>query len=174
MEAHNHFTCIAYDTVDFLIPSKYVVSGIYSDLSIDKPNVMFNKETLPHMHIGNSLEKEFLCSSHETYKVILVMKKQDFSKDVLEKIVSLTDTAFPASGNLALSVNGSISSKVLDINTLHLMPGSIRARMWECGVCAMGFSDSNRKRILISPDLIMRKLFAAGMIKRPEKQGGQK
>lgn len=170
MEAHNHFTCIAYDTIDFLIQSKYVVSGVYLDFDKSVKNVIFNRETLPHIHIGNLLEKQFLCSALENYNVVLIMNKRDFAKDVCRKIADFTDTAFPASGNLALSVNSSISSKIIDIASLHLIPESIRSRQAECGVCAIGFSSDGkigkpfRKQLLISPDNLLRKFFASGLI----------
>ncbi len=171
MEAHNHFTCIAYDTVEFVIQSKYVVSGVYLDMERDVPNVVFNRETLPHIHIGSLLEEQFLCKSLENYNVVLIMNKRDFAKDVCRKIVDYTTTAFPASGNLALSVNSSISSKIIDIASLRLIPDSIRARQSECGVCAIGFSTDGKvgkpfkKRLLISPDNLLRKFFATGLIK---------
>ncbi len=168
---HNHFTCIAYDTVDFLIQSKYVVFGIYLDVENGVRNIVFNRETLPHIHIGNLLEKEFLCNPAEECNVVLVMKMQDFERDVQKAVVNYTETALPASGNFALSVNSSISSKIIDISNLRLLPQGIRPRQLECGVCAIGFqSDSRnknllRKQILISPDNLLRKFFSAGLIK---------
>ena len=171
MEAHNHFTCITYDTIDFLIQSKYVIFGIYLDIENEARNILFNRETLPHIHIGPLLEKEFLCKSVEECNVVLVMKMTDFAKDVQKAIVDYTETAFPASGNLALSVNTAISSKILDIDTLRLIPQGIRSRQSECGVCAIGFQEESknqgilRKQILISPDNLLRKFFSAGMIK---------
>ena len=171
MEAHNHFTCIAYDTVEFLIQSKYVVSGVYLELENTVKNVLFNRETLPHIHIGSLLEEQFLCHSLENYNVVLIMNKRDFAKDVCRKITDYTTTAFPASGNLALSVNSSISSKIIDIASLRLIPESIRDRQAECGVCAIGFSTEGKigqpfkKRLLISPDNLLRKFFATGLIK---------
>lgn len=171
MEAHKHFTCIAYDTVDFLIQSEYVVFGIYLAVGKEVKNIVFNRETLPHVRIGHLLEKEFLCKSIENTNVVLVMKMQDFAQDVQRSIVNYTETAFPASGNLALSVNSSVSSRVMDISGLRLIPQSIRPRQTECGVCAIGFqTDSKdkkflRKQILISPDNLLQKFFAAGLIK---------
>ncbi|GEM_PF-819949 len=166
MEAHNHFTCIAYDSVDFLIQSSYIVSGVYLQMDKEERSLTFNRETLPHIYIGDLLGRSFGCSSSESYNVVLIMKMQDFAQDVCKKIVSFTETAFPATGNLALSVDGSISSKVLEIHNLHLMPGSIRTRLWECGVCAIGFSGSNRKQILLAPDMLLKRFFAAGMLTR--------
>ena len=168
MEARSHFTCIAYNTVDFLIQSCYVVSGIYLQVDRGVRSISFNQETLPHIYIGDLLTKSFGCSSTDTYNVVLVMKMQDFVKDVSAKIVDYTKTAFPASGNLALSVDGAISSKLLDMGGFRLYPGSIRARLWECGICAIDYSDTGRRRILISPDLLMKKFFATGMIKVAE------
>ena len=46
METRNHFTCIAYDTVDFLIQSKYVFFGIYLEVGKNVQNIVFNRETL--------------------------------------------------------------------------------------------------------------------------------
>ena len=129
MEAHNHFTCIAYDTIDFLIQSKYVIFGIYLDVEKDVKNIVFNRETLPHIHIGHLLEKEFGCKSLEDCNVVLVMKKQNFATDVQKMIEDFTETAFPASGNLAVSVNSSVASKIMDIKNLHLIPASGRDRM---------------------------------------------
>ena len=171
MEAHNHFTCIAYDTVDFLIQSKYVVFGIYLEVENGMRHILFNRETLPHIHIGNLLEKEFLCKPVEESNVVLVMKMRDFEYDVQKAVVNYTETAFPASGNFALSVNSAISSRIIDISNLRLLPQGIRSRQTECGVCAIGFqSDTKnknlvRKQILISPDNLLRKFFSVGLIK---------
>ena len=164
MEAHNHFTCIAYDTVDFLIQSKYVGFGIYLDVDKDVKSIAFNRETLPHIHIGTLLEQTFACKSIENCNVVLVMRMQDFANDVRESIVSYTETAFPASGNLAVSVNSSVASKIMDIKNLHLIPSSIRERQNECGVCAIGLT--GKKQILISPDNLLKKFFAVGLIKK--------
>ena len=165
MEAHNHFTCIAYDTVDFLIQSRYVVAGVYLQVDKGEKSIMFNKETLPHIYIGDMLGRSFGCGSAETYNVVLIMKMQDFEQDVCKKVIAYTQKAFPATGNLALSVDGSISSKLLETDSLHLMPGSIRQRLWECGICAIGFSEQGRKRILLSPDMLIKKFFSVGMLK---------
>ena len=170
MEALNYFTCIAYDSVDFLIQSKYVVFGIYLEVENNVRNIVFNRETLPHIHIGSLLEKEFLCNSLEDCSVVLVMNMQDFSKDVRKEIVDYTNTAFPASGNLAISVNSSISSKIIDTSSFRLIPESIRERQLECGVCAISFPENKneknnqKKQILISPDNLIRKFFSAGLL----------
>lgn len=168
MEALNHFTCIAYDTVDFLIQSKYVVSGVYSQIDKSSKSINFNRETLPHIYIGDLLARSFSCGSSESYNIVLIMRMQDFAQDVCTKILSYTQTAFPATGNLALSVDGAISSRRLETNTLHLLPGSIKNRLWECGICAVGFSDDGRKRILLSPDLLLKKFFSTNMLKLVE------
>ncbi len=171
MEANNHFTCIAYDTVDFLIQSKYVVAGVYLDVEKTVRNITFNRETLPHIHIGSLLEEQFLCKPLENYNIVLVMKMHDFARDVRQKIVNFTDTAFPASGYLALSVNSSIASRIIDIGTLRLIPQGIRERQEECGVCAVGFLTDGKvgklfkKQLLISPDNLLRKFFAVGLLK---------
>ena len=173
MEARNHFTCITYDNVDFLIPSKYVVSGVYLDVQNDVKNIVFNRETLPHIFIGKLFEEHFLCKSLENYKVVLIMNRRDFAKDVCRRIVDCTNTEFPASGNLALSVNSSISSRIIDTAALRLLPQSIRTRQLECGVCAIGFTESGgigranaplKKKILIAPDNLLRKFFSSGLI----------
>ena len=169
MEAHNHFTCIAYDSIDFLIQSKYVVFGIFLDVQKDVRNIVFNRETLPHIHIGSLLEKEFLCSSIEDCNVVLVMKMQDFAADVREEIVNYTNTAFPASGNIAISVNTAISSKSVNTESLHLLPQGIRERMNDSGISAIGFSAAKKgnvlkKQILLSPDNLLKKFFSMGLL----------
>ncbi len=170
MEAHNYFTCIAYDTVDFLIQSKYVFFGVYLQVENSVRKIVFNRETLPHIHIGSLLEKEFLCKSLEDCNVVLVMNMHDFAKDVCKQIVDYTDTAFPASGNLALSVNSSISSRLVDLSSFRLIPESIRERQTECGICAISFPGTEKeknlpkKQILISPDNLLRKFFSVGLL----------
>lgn len=171
MEAHNHFTCIAYDTVDFLIQSKYVGFGVYLAVDKDVKSIPFNRETLPHIHIGSLLEQTFGCKSIENCNVVLVLHMEDFARDVQEAIVSYTQTAFPASGNLALSVNTAISSKIIDISSLHLIPHGIRRMQSDCGINGIGFHkdpknpDILRKQILLSPDLLLRKFFSNGFLK---------
>lgn len=147
-----------------------MVFGIYLETGNKARNILFNRETLPHIRIGHLLEKEFQCKSIEDSNVILVMKKKDFDPDVQSLIVDYTQTAFPASGNLALSVNTSISSKQIDIASLHLIPEGIRGRQNECGVYAIGFQQDKknknllRKQILISPDNLLRKFFTTGLM----------
>ena len=164
MEARNHFTCIAFDSIDFLIQSKYVLFGIYQDVKTDVRNIVFNRETLPHIYIGSLLEEEFGCRSVEECRVVLVMNKKDFSQDVCKLIEDYSETAFPASGNIAISVNTSISSRIIDTKTLRLIPESIRVRMGECGVSAIGFTD--KKQILIAPDNLLMKFFSVGLLKK--------
>lgn len=170
MEALNYFTCIAYDSVDFLIQSKYVEFGIYFDVRKDVPNIDFNGEILPHIHIGSILENEFSCHAKENCNVVLVMKIWDFASGMKEAIENYTKTSFPESGNFALSVTSSISSSQVDISSLRLLPEGLRKEMLECGVCAVGFiPDENnkkltRKQILISPDKLLRKLFSTGLL----------
>ncbi|WP_294430009.1 hypothetical protein [uncultured Treponema sp.] len=174
MEAHNYFTCIAYDSVDFLIQSKYVEFGIYIDARKDLPYIEFNDETLPHIHIGSLLETEFSCKAKENCNVVLVMKIQDFASGMKEAIEEFTETNFPMSGNFALSVTSSISSGQIDISALRLLPEGLRKDMLECGICALGFiPDENnkklmRKQILISPDKLLRKFFSTGLLQKSE------
>ncbi len=163
MELHNQFTCISYDIIDFLIPSKYVVSGIFLSIPKDSKTILFNRETLPHIYIGNMLEKEFQCTSKADTSVVLVMNKNDFSAEVCKTIINHTDTAFPATGNLALSVNGNISSREFILDTFHLMPQGIRERLGSCGIDAIIFPDDVRKQILIAPDLLLKKFFTGGL-----------
>ena len=171
MEVHNHFTCIAYDTIDFLIQSKHVLFGVFLDVEKDVKNVVFNRETLPHIHIGHLLEKEFGCTHVEECNVVLVMRVQDFMKDVQQDIIDFTNTAFPASGNLAISVNTAISSRIVDISKLRLLPAGIREQQAKCGICGIGFAMGGKngnilkKQILISPDSLLKKFFSVGLIK---------
>ncbi|MCR5762871.1 MAG: hypothetical protein K6G00_05750 [Treponema sp.] len=148
--------------IDFLIPSKYIVSGIFLNIPTDTKTIIFNRETLPHIYIGTLLEKEFQCKSKSDASVVLVMNKNDFSKEICKTIVNYTDTAFPATGNLALSVNGNISSKEFSLETFHLMPEGIRERLSSYGIDAIIFPDRIRKQILISPDLLLKKFFTGG------------
>ena len=164
MEALEYFTCISYDNVDFLIQNKYIRSGIYLQTQKDSKTIIFNKETLPHIYIGDIVEKEFDCKADGEYGVVLVLNVADFATDVSARISDYTDTAFPASGNLALSLNGSINSKLVDITTLRILPQSINHRMTECGISAIGFPADSNKQILISPENLMRKFFTGGLL----------
>ena len=165
METSNHFTSLSYDTVDFLIPSQYVLFGIYLEKDNNEKNVLFEKETLPHINIGGFLEENFNCKSIQECSVMMVMNKDDFSTDVQKLIVSYTETEFPASGNLAVSVNSEVTSKIIDIQNLKPLPKGIRPGQKKNGICAIGFlpAENNtkleRKQILISFDNLLYKLI---------------
>ncbi|MBQ3669970.1 MAG: hypothetical protein II921_00645 [Treponema sp.] len=175
METTQYFTCISYNTVDFLIQSRYVVSGVYLFVPKEAKNVVFNRETLPHIHLSDLLEAEFLCAPVEQYNVALIMKKDDFSSDVCQKIADFTETAFPASGHLALSLSGALTTKTIDEKQLRLLPLGIRTKISECGISAIGFEQQGKKQLLLSPDMLLRKFFASGLLKaeRPELGGTQ-
>ena len=108
--------------------------------------------------------KIFLCTARESFSVVLIMNKRDFAADVCAKIADTTETAFPASGNLALSVNGAISSKRLDMSELRLLPSGLRERMLASGIAALAFADGGHTQLLISPDMLVRKFFSIGLI----------
>ena len=154
METSNHFTCLTYDTIDFLILSKYVLFGIYIGTNDEGNRINFENEVLPRLSIGGFLEKEFNCRHTEDCNVMLVMNKIDFDEDLQKKIVDFTGTAFPATGNFAISVNSSVTSRIIDISFLRLIPEGIRKRTNECGICAIGFTE--RRQILLSPDNLLR------------------
>ena len=168
---------MAYDNTDFLIQSKYVAFGIYLDVKKDARTIEFNNEILPHVHIGSLLEEAFLCKSKDSCTVVLVMKIQDFAKDVRLLVEEFTGSKFPASGNFAVSVNSSISSKKIALSSLRLIPNGIRSAQEKCGVCAIGFfsdeKDKNliKKQILLSPDNLLRNFFSVGLINK--KIGGE-
>ena len=163
METSNHFTCLSYDTVDFLIQSKYILFGIYVQIDNNEKNILFEKELLPHLHIGQFLENYFSCKTVENCNVMLVMNKQDLDTELVNLIVDFTGTQFPVSGNFALSVNTSVSSKIMDITSLRLIPKGIRSKQAECGVSAIGFIEEGgnskhlRKQILVATDNLLRK-----------------
>lgn len=161
MEASNHFTCLSYDTIDFLILSQYVLFGIYIGTSDDGKRVDFENEVLPKLSIGNFLEKEFHCQHTEECNVMLIMNKADFDEDIQKKIVDYTGTAFPVTGNFAVSVNTSVTSKIIDFSFLRLIPQGIRKRMNDCGLSAIGFTE--KRQILLSPDNILRS-FLRGLV----------
>ena len=167
MEVHDHFTCIAYDSVDFLIQSRYVISGMYLEVDKEANSLVFNRETLPHIHIGGLLESTFSCAPAESYNVVIVMRNSDFDKEVRGKIIDYTDTAFPASGSLALSVNAAISSNIIALDSLRLPPLGIREKLFECGICAVSFNGGGigRTQLLVSPDMLLRKFFSTGALK---------
>ena len=154
MEASNHFTCLSYDTIDFLFLSKYVLFGIYIGTTNDEKRIDFENEVLPRLSIGNFLEKEFMCQHTEECNVMLVMNKADYDKDLQKKIVDFTGTAFPATGNFAVSINTSVTSRIIDISFLRLIPEGIRRKMNDSGVSAIGFTE--KRQILLSPDNILR------------------
>lgn len=154
METSKNFTCISYDTIEFLIQSQYVIFGIYLGNKTIGKNVNFEKELLPHISLGNYLEESFLCQHNEECNVMLVMKKDDFDLEVQKMIVEYTETEFPVSGNFALSVNTSVTSKIMDISLLRLIPNGIRLKLKEYGVSAIAFAD--KRQILISPDNFLR------------------
>ena len=154
MEASNHFTCLSYDTIEFLILSKYVLFGIYIGTNDQGKRIDFENEVLPRLSIGTFLEKEFHCLHTEECNVMLVMNKKELDEDLQKKIVDFTGTAFPASGNFAVSINSSVTSRIMDISFLRLIPEGIRKRMKDCGINAIGFTD--RRQILLSPDNILR------------------
>ena len=165
METSNHFTCLSYDIVDFLIPSEYILFGIYLPKDNDEKHIFFENETLPHIRMGSFLEKQFNCKSVQDCSVMMVMNKADFALNVQKLIVSHTETKFPASGNLAISVNSSVTSKIIDIQSLKPLPKGMRPRRKKNGICAIGFQqDENnpqleRKQILISFDNLLLKLI---------------
>lgn len=161
MEASNHFTCLSYDTIDFLILSKYVLFGIYIGSSDDGKRINFENEVLPRLSIGDFLEKEFDCRHTENCNVMLVMNKSEFDEDIQKKIVDFTGTAFPATGNFAVSVNTSLSSRIMDISSLRLIPEGIRKRMNDCGISAIGFTE--KRQLLLSPDNLLHS-FLRGRI----------
>ncbi len=172
MEAPDYFTCISYDTVDFLIQSKYVIFGIYLAVEKNVRHIDFNDEVLPHVHIGEFLESAFSCNSLEKCNVVLVMRMQDFPEDIRYKIQKYTSTSFPVSGNFAVSVNSLITSTEIELSALHLMPKGIRERLKECGVCAIGFTadkkqkNMTRKQILLSLDNLLWKFFSDWLIEK--------
>ena len=161
METANHFTCLTYDTIDFLILSKYVLFGIYIGTNDDGKRIDFENEVLPRLSIGSFLEKEFGCRHTENCNVMLVMNKADFDEELQKKIVDFTGTAFPATGNFAISVNSSVSSRIIDISNLRPIPRGIRKRMKDCGISAIGFTE--RRQILLSPDNLLRS-FLRGLV----------
>lgn len=161
METANHFTCLSYDTIDFLILSKYVLFGIYIGSSDNGKRINFENEVLPRLSIGDFLEKEFDCRHTEDCNVMLVMNKSEFDEDIQKKIVDFTGTAFPATGNFAVSVNTSLSSRIMDISYLRLIPEGIRKRMNDCGISAIGFTE--KRQLLLSPDNLLHS-FLRGRI----------
>ena len=156
MEAFNHFTCLSYDTIDFLIHSKYVLFGIYLHEKIEEKKINFENEILPHINLEYFFEDNFLCKKEEECNVMLVMKKDDLDKTLQKKIEKYTGTSFPDSGNFAISVNSDIKTKLIDLSELKLIPQGIRLRQKNCGINAIGFDQNQRRQILISPDNLLR------------------
>lgn len=163
METFNHFTCLTYDTIDFLIHSKYVLFGIYIREKCKKNNTIFQNELLPHIFLGDFLEKKFLCTHTDETNVMFILNKSDLDKDLQNQIVKYCDTKFPASGNFALSVDTSVSNKIIDLDKLKLMPFGVRSRQNACGITAIGFENESkskdRRLILLSIDNILRSLI---------------
>lgn len=165
METSNHFTCLSYDTVDFLIQSKYILFGIYLQADNNDKNILFEKELLPHIRIGGFLENYFSCKTIEECNVMLVLNQKNYPKELQRLLVDYTNTEFPASGNFAISVNTSVTSRIMDTSYLRLIPYGIRTRQNECGVSAIGFIKDLvnpkiiRKQILISPDGLLQKFL---------------
>ena len=163
METSNHFTCLSYDSVDFLIQSKYILFGIYLQADNNDKNILFEKELLPHIRIGSFLENYFSCKTVEDCNVMLVLNKRNYPAELKKLLVDFTSTEFPASGNFAISVNTSVTSRIMDTSYLRLIPDGIRTRQNECGVSAIGFINDEvnpkllRKQILISPDGLLYK-----------------
>ena len=166
MEVSNHFTCLTYDTVDFLIQSKYVLFGIYIQSITSEKYITFENEVIPHISIGNYLEENFLCKPVEECNVMIVLKKDDFNKDLQKKIKKFTGIDFPESGNFAVSVNSQVTSRIMDISFLRAVPEGIRFKMKEYGVSAIGFQNDSkensiqRKEILIAPDTMLKNYIA--------------
>ena len=166
MEVSNHFTCLTYDTVDFLIQSKYVLFGIYIQSITSEKQITFENEIIPHISIGNYLEENFLCKPVEDCNVMIIFKKDDFSKDLQRKIKKYTGTDFPESGNFAVSLNSQVTSRIMDISFLRAVPEGIRFKMNEYGVSAIGFQNDSkntslqRKEILLAPDSLLKNYIA--------------
>ncbi|MCR5288557.1 MAG: hypothetical protein K6E51_01040 [Treponema sp.] len=154
MVAINHFTCLSYNTIDFLIHSKYVLFGIHLPDKVNDAHITFENEVLPHINLGPFLEEHFVCKSIHDCNIMLVMKKNDFDTSLQKKIVHYTGTDFPASGTFALSVNSDIATKEIDLSILKLIPKGIREKQKKCGVHAIGFA--KQRMILITPDNLIR------------------
>ena len=166
MEASNHFTCLTYDTVDFLIQSKYILFGIYINSISQERHITFENEIIPHISIGHYLEDNFLCKPVDECNVMIIMQKADFSKEIQKMIYKFTETEFPSSGNFAVSVNSEVTSRIMDISFLRAIPEGIRYKMNEYGVSAIGFqndfkdSSLQRKEILLAPDRMLKNFIS--------------
>ena len=164
MEETNQFTCLTYDNIDFLIQSRYVLFGIYLHKFNPEKSVTFDTEVLPHIYIGQYLEETFLCKPLEECYVMLVMNKDIFDKRIQKLISDYTGTKFPKSGNFAISLNASISSRIIDVSLLKLLPKGIRPKETEGGITAISFQNTDnssvqRKQLLLSPDYLLKKMI---------------
>ena len=157
MENSNQFTCLTYNTIDFLIQSKYILFGLYLKEANTSRSAVFENEVLPHINISRFLESQFMCKPTGESNTLLVMKKDDFDSDFQKLIVEYTGTAFPASGNFAISVNTAVSSRVMNIKILRLLPQGIRNTVNDYGVHAIAFA--KRRQLLISPDNLLKQLM---------------
>ena len=146
---------MSYDTIDFLINSKYVLFGKYLPEKVEEKFISFENEILPHINMENFLEENFLCSKKEECNVMLVMKKDDFEKSLQKRIVKYTGREFPESGYFAISVNSDITTKLIDLSTMKLIPQGIRNFQKKCGINAICFDQSHHRQILISPDYLI-------------------
>lgn len=157
MESSKQFTCLAYDTIDFLIQSKYIVFGIYLNEPNKKRSAVFENEVLPHINIEKFLENQFNCKPTGESNTMLVMKRDDFDSDFQKLIVEYTGIDFSSAGNFAISVGTSVSSTMMNLKTLRLFPQGIRKALNDCGVNAINFSE--RRQLLISPDNLLKQLM---------------
>ena len=164
MDQVSQFTCIVYDSLDFLIPSSYIVAGLYENMPTDASSIIYNREMLPHIHMNRLLEQEFKCNQISENGIVIVLNMKDFISDVCNSIVDYTSTAFPASGKLALSLNAEIFSTGIDLSELKFFAGAMRTQMNECGINAVRFTKDNKRQFLISPDLLIRKFFAGALL----------
>ena len=157
MESSSQFTCLSYDTIDFLIQSRYVLFALYLKEPLTQKRASYEKEVLPHICIDSFLEKHFDCKPTGESSTMLVLKKDDFDADIQKQIVDYTETEFPVSGHFAVSVNSSVSSRIMDVTGLRLFPQGIRLKLNEYGLNAVGFD--NHRQFLISPDNLLKQLM---------------
>lgn len=157
MESSNQFTCLSYDTIDFLIQSRYIIFGLYLNAANTKKKAVFENEVLPHINISRFLETNFECKPTGESNTMLVLRKDDFDEDFQKQIIEYTGTEFPSSGHFAVSVNTSVSSVIMNIKELRLLPRGIRKKMNDYGVNALGFD--NHRQFLISPDNLLKQLM---------------
>ncbi len=157
------FTCISFDKMDFLIPSNYIVAGFFKSDVKSSSNIIYNWETLPHLYLPEIIMQEFHCSTKGVSDVALIMRKQDFAKDVRVHISNHTKTAFPFTGNFALSFGTEIRSIQFDTSELRLFGKSLQQEMQNNGISGIRFCE-NRNQFLIAPDLLIRKFFAGALL----------